>query len=91
MQQAGLQPHHMRMLQSMAIESHFRYACCLCAWSRKELDQLAKLWFTVRIREQKMQASCSRALCLLRQHDGGWGVMHPRTIMFDQLDNLQGN
>jgi exonuclease III len=87
-QQAGLQPHHMRILQSMALEAHFRYACCLCAWSRKELEQLAKLWFKVRNRGQGLQASCSRALCLLGQEDGGWGATHPRTIMFEELDNF---
>ena len=72
----------------MALEAHFRYACCLCAWSRKELEQLAKLWFKVRMRGQGLQASCSRALCLLGLEDGGWGATHPRTIMFEELDNF---
>ena len=45
------------------------------------------LWFTVRTRGQGLQTSCSRALCLIGQEDGGWGATYPRTIIFEELDN----
>ena len=78
MMNADLQSHHMKMLQGMALHSHFRYSAPLIPWSRKQLDKLAALWYKTYTYEQGLHSpGSSKLLCKLDSNSSGWAVVHP--------------
>ena len=86
---ADLQPHHMKMLQAMAVHSHFRYSAPLVPWSRKELDKLTALWYTAYNYGQGLRLrGPTKLLCKLDSNSGGWAVAHPCLILFSELDGF---
>jgi len=86
---ADLQPHHMKMLQAMAVHFHFRYSAPLIPWSRKELDKLTALWYTAYNYGQGLRLRGSaKLLCKLDSNSGGWAVAHPCLILFPELDGF---
>mmetsp|Transcript_4049 Transcript_4049/g.8899 ORF Transcript_4049/g.8899 Transcript_4049/m.8899 type:complete len:1243 (-) Transcript_4049:1096-4824(-) len=86
---ADLQPHHMKMLQGMALHSHFRYSAPLLPWTRKELDSIASLWYTTYNYGQGLRSrGATKLLCKLASDQGGWAVAHPCLILFSELDSF---